>query len=283
MGGCTNCGVCSGAKTILPQSEKRRTHHDTSRGMISDNTCCDRFSENEQSYHRIRVHFSKLGKGRFLSHLELMAVFSRALRRAKVPMRFSEGFHPLPRIILGPALAVGIESRSEYMDLEIQGAVDCCDLTSRLNREVPEWLRVLVAKEIPLKFPSISDSIISSTYVFSLKELLKDHFLDSGDLDKRLHVFRSNDTNYLEIKRKSGSSRIDLNQWIDRVHLEDETALEVTIKMSGGKTVGPYEVLRAILELKPLEKEKVLVVKTGEEFRVGPFRDFSTVEPSMVN
>jgi radical SAM family uncharacterized protein/radical SAM-linked protein len=283
MGGCTNCGVCSGSKNVLPQPEKRRTHNDTSRGMISDKTCLDRSSGNEHSYHRIRVHFSKRGKGRFLSHLELMAVFSRALRRAKVPMRFSEGFHPLPRIVLGPALAVGIESRSEYMDLEIRGVVDCCDLKSRLNREVPEWLRVLAAQEIPLKFPSISDSIISITYLFSLKGLLKDHFLDSGDVNRRLRMFTSNDTNFLAIRRKSGSSRIDLNQWIEKVHLEDGTALGVTIKMSGGKTVGPYEVLRAILAVKSLEKEKVLVIKTGEEFRVGPFRDFSTVEPSMVN
>jgi radical SAM-linked protein len=280
IGGCTNCGVCSGENhsgNVLPQPEKRSAQNDTSRVMIADNTCCDRTSKNEHSQHRIRVQFSKLGKGRFLSHLELLAVFSRALRRAKVPMRFSEGFHPLPRIVLGPALAVGIESRSEYMDLEIQGAVDCCELTRLLTREVPEWLRVLKSKEIPLKFPSISDSIIGITYVFSLKGLLEDHFPGSEDLGKRLHAFTSNDTNYLDIKRKSGSSRIDLNQWIEKVHLDDETALEVIIKMSGGKTVGPYEVLRAILELKALEKEKVLVIKTGERFRLGPFKDSSMV------
>jgi len=250
--------------------------------MIADNTCCDRTSKNEHSQHRIRVQFSKLGKGRFLSHLELLAVFSRALRRAKVPMRFSEGFHPLPRIVLGPALAVGIESRSEYMDVEIQDTVDCCGLTRRLNRELPEWLRVLVAKEIPLKFPSISDSIISINYLFSLKGLLEDHFPGSGDLGKRLHAFTSNDTNYLEIKRKSGSSLIDLNQWVEQVHLDGETALAVSIKMSGGKTVGPYEVLRALLELKAVEKEKVLVIKTGEQFSVGPFSDFKAAESCVV-
>jgi hypothetical protein len=52
--------------------------------------------------------------------------------------------------------------------------------------------------------------------------------------------------------------------------------------MSGGKTVGPYEVLRAILELKALEKGNVLVIKTGERFRLGPFKDSSMAEPSMV-
>jgi radical SAM-linked protein len=279
IGGCANCGVCCGEKhpfNVLPQSERRCSENDTSTVMIPDNLCSDRSSGNKHDYHRVRMQFSKRGKGRFLSHLELLAVFSRALRRAKVPMRFSEGFHPLPRIVLGPALAVGIESRSEYMDLEIQGAVDCCELKNSLNREVPEWLRVLVAKEIPLKFPSISDSIINIKYVFSLKGLGEDQFLGSEDLGKRLHAFTSNDTNYLEIKRKSGSSRIDLNQWIEKVQLDDETALEVIIKMSGGKTVGPYEVLRALLELKSVEREKVFVIKTGEQFRIGPFSDAST-------
>ena len=284
-GGCTHCGVCSGEKhtvRVLPPPEKRSTENDKARVMIADNTCCNRSGKNQHSYHRVRVQFSKLGKGCFLSHLELLALFSRALRRAKVPMRFSEGFHPLPRIVLGPALAVGIESRSEYMDLEIRGAVDCCDLKRRLNREVPEWLRVLAAKEIPLKFPSISDSIIDINYLFSLKRLLEDHFPRSGDLGKRLQAFTGNDTNYLEIKRKSGSSLVDLNQWIEQVHLENETTLAVSIKMSGGKTVGPYEVLRALLELKALEKEKVGVIKTGEHFSVGPFIDLRTAEPRMV-
>ncbi len=285
IGGCTNCGVCSGEKhslKVLPHPEKRSTENDNSRVMIADNTCCDRTGKNQHSYHRVRVQFSKLGKGCFLSHLELLALFSRALRRAKVPMRFSEGFHPLPRIVLGPALAVGIESRSEYMDLEIQGTVDCCELKRHLNRELPEWLRVLLAKEIPLKFPSISDSIISISYLFSLKGLLEDHFPRSGDLGKRVQAFTGNDTNYLEIKRKSGSYLIDLNQWIGQVNLDDETALAVSIKMRGGKTVGPYEVLRALLELKTVEKEKVGVIKTGEQFSVGPFIDSIPAESCMV-
>ena len=116
-------------------------------------------------YHRIRVKFAKLGKGRFLSHLELLTVFLRALRRAGIPMRFSEGFHPLPRIVFGPALSVGLESRAEYVDLEIYGAIDCDELSKVLNWELPEWIRVLESKEIPLKFPSISDSIIGIRYM----------------------------------------------------------------------------------------------------------------------
>ena len=103
------------------------------------------------------------------------------------------------------------------------------------------------------------------------------------DLGKRLQAFIRNNTNYLEIKRKSGSSRIDLNQWLEKVQLCDETTFEVTIKMSGGKTVGPYEVLRALLKLKAVEKEKVLVIKTGEQFRIGPFSDSSTTEPCIVS
>jgi len=219
------------------------------------------------------MQYSKLGKGRFLSHLEVLSVFSRALRRAQVSLRFSEGFHPLPRIVLGPALAVGIESRSEYVDVEVRGALDCTGLIGRVNRELPEWLRVRVAKEIPLKFPSISDSMVSIDYRFSVAALVEDHFSSAADLADRLDAFSRNATNYLEIKRKSGNSLIDLNQWLEQVTLKGEAEVAVRVKMSGGKTVGPYEVLRALLHIKALPKEKVLVTKTGERFRVGPFTD----------
>jgi radical SAM family uncharacterized protein/radical SAM-linked protein len=285
IGGCTNCGICCGKKrplNIHTQSEKRLSENDAKEMILRNNADCQTTSTRDSGYHRVRMQFSKLGKGRFLSHLELLALFSRALRRAKVPMRFSEGFHPLPRIVLGPALAVGIESRSEYMDLEIQGAVDCCELKRRLNREVPEWLSVLVSKEIPLKFPSISDSIVNIKYLFCLHGFRQDYFLGSEDVGKRPRAFTTNDTNYLEIKRKSGSSRIDLNQWVEMVQLHDESAVEVIVKMSGGRTVGPYEVLRALLKLKAVEKEKVFVIKTGEQFRIGPFSNSSTTELCML-
>lgn len=282
VGICTGCGICCGEKRPLDintRSAGGLARPDQKKMTFLPGGDSRTTDINRAGYQRVRMQFSKSGKGRFLSHLELMTLFSRALRRAEVPLRFSEGFHPLPRIILGPALAVGIESRSEYVDVEIAGSIDCCELKRRLNREMPEWLNVLVVKEIPLKFPPISDSITTISYLFLLKEQGRNSFPGAEDVGKRLEAFSANPANYLHIKRKSGTCLIDLNEWVEKIELHDGNTFEVTVKMSGGKTVGPYEVVRALLNLESVEKEKVLVIKTGQSFRTGPFSSSSTVAP----
>ncbi len=164
---CQQCGVCPGKQPPIRRdtaADKRCDTPDEQSRVSIPHGANDRLDKHPAGYHRIRVKFSKMGKGRFLSHLELLNVFTRALRRAGIPMRYSEGFHPLPRIVFGPALSVGLESRAEYVDLEIYGTIDGDEFAKVLNWELPEWIRVLESKEIPLKFPSISDSITGIRY-----------------------------------------------------------------------------------------------------------------------
>src|SRR5262249_38880294 len=66
---------------------------------------------------RYRARYHKTGRMRFLSHLELSRTVMRGLRRAGIPLAHTEGFHPMPRLAFASALAVGIESTGEYLDL----------------------------------------------------------------------------------------------------------------------------------------------------------------------
>jgi hypothetical protein len=68
---------------------------------------------------RYRVVFEKRGRARFLSHLEMLNVIQRALRRSALPLNYSEGFHPHPKISAGPSLAVGMEGFGEFFDVEL--------------------------------------------------------------------------------------------------------------------------------------------------------------------
>jgi radical SAM superfamily enzyme YgiQ (UPF0313 family) len=68
---------------------------------------------------RYRVMFEKRGRARFLSHLEMLNVIQRALRRSGLPLSFSEGFHPHPKLSAGPSLAVGMEGFGEFFDVEL--------------------------------------------------------------------------------------------------------------------------------------------------------------------
>jgi radical SAM-linked protein len=131
---------------------------------------------------RIRMKFTKSGRIRFLSHLDFMTLFQRAAVRAQVPIAFSQGFNPHPKIAFGPALPVGMESVTEYLDLEVDPFADLLQITKGLNNTLPEGVRILESKVVPKKATSLSGGIgrytyevaIASQYQVGIEERVKD-------------------------------------------------------------------------------------------------------------
>ena len=119
---------------------------------------------------RIRMKYTKTGRVRFLSHLDFMTLVHRAAVRANVPLAFTQGFNPHPKIAFGPALSVGMESETEYFDLETDSIVDLLNTTKALNHELPEGVRVLESRVVPKKAPSLSGSISRYTYAVDLPQ-----------------------------------------------------------------------------------------------------------------
>ena len=119
---------------------------------------------------RIRLRFSKTGAMSYLSHLELITVFTRAVSRAGVPILFSQGFHPHPRFSFATATSVGVESTAEYMDMFVADSTKAEDVQERLNRVFPEGLRVMEAKLMELKSPSLSTLIDKTRYRITLDD-----------------------------------------------------------------------------------------------------------------
>jgi radical SAM family uncharacterized protein/radical SAM-linked protein len=87
---------------------------------------------------RYRVQWTKLGDFAFLSHLEMLSLFTRAFRQADLPLAMSQGYHPRPKLSFGPALAMAVESLFEVMDVTLTAPVDPEDIRSRLNEGLPE-------------------------------------------------------------------------------------------------------------------------------------------------
>jgi radical SAM-linked protein len=134
---------------------------------------------------RIRVKFSKTGRIRFLSHLDFMVLFHRAASRADVPVAYSRGFNPHPRIAFGPSLPVGMESIAEFLDLETDPFADPAAIMNALNETLPEGVRVLEARVVPKNAPSLSGGISRYVYRISLEDRYRDR------LDERLENFLS--------------------------------------------------------------------------------------------
>ncbi|MCH7922475.1 MAG: TIGR03960 family B12-binding radical SAM protein [Nitrospinae bacterium] len=116
------------------------------------------------SVQRLRVRFAKEGLLRYLSHLELARAIKRAVRRAELPVAYSQGFNPKPKISFGPALPVGVASQWEVFDLELIKLVKPSHVLERLRAVLPEGLRVIEVAGVPLKAPRPDESVASQTF-----------------------------------------------------------------------------------------------------------------------
>jgi radical SAM-linked protein len=121
-----------------------------------------------QAVQKIRFEFQKVGELKFLSHLELMRAFARAMRRAGIPLAFTQGFNPQPRLSLAQALAVGIEGLRELGEVELSRRMDPEEMLVVWNRQLPPELKILRAWEAPLNGPSLSAGVRSAVYQIQL-------------------------------------------------------------------------------------------------------------------
>ncbi len=107
----------------------------------------------------VRLRYTKLGKVRWISHRDVARALERAFRIAQLPLAFSEGFSPRPRVSFGLALSTGHESESEYLDLVFSEAVDLDALASRLNSGLPEGIDVVGAVALADRAPALQEAV----------------------------------------------------------------------------------------------------------------------------
>jgi radical SAM-linked protein len=117
---------------------------------------------------RVRVTFSKQGALRYTGHLDLHKLLERSIRRAKLPLAYSQGYHPQPKLNLAAALPLGFSSRAEVMDIWLNEDVD--DVVSVLQANVPSGLTVLQAAQVDEREPSLQTQVIAAEYQVEITE-----------------------------------------------------------------------------------------------------------------
>jgi radical SAM-linked protein len=100
---------------------------------------------------KIRFRFEKAGDLRLLSHLDLMRCCERMLRRARLPFKSTQGFHPTPRLVFALSLPLGVAGRNDVAELELTEPLDAEDVRARLNEQAPNGLRFIAARTIESK------------------------------------------------------------------------------------------------------------------------------------
>ena len=114
---------------------------------------------------RIRIRFTKLGKVRWTSHRDVARMWERAIRRASLPVAYTGGFTPRPKVSFGLALPTGHESMAEYLDVELETAeLDVASLPALLSPTLPVGIDVTAAAVIDARTGSLQEAVTSSTW-----------------------------------------------------------------------------------------------------------------------
>lgn len=119
----------------------------------------------------LRIKYSKLGKVRFTGHRDVARLWERALRKAEIPVSYSEGFSPRPRVSFGLALPTGAESIAEYLDLLAPRDLDPGEVLASVQAALPAGFGVLGVMEIDKASPSLQEDVVACTWEFGLREV----------------------------------------------------------------------------------------------------------------
>jgi len=92
--------------------------------------------------YKVRVVFTKVGLSKYMSHLDLLRLFGRALRRADLPFEVSEGFSKHAKIVITRALKLGVESESEEVTFRLRQEIGCAEFAQKLQDELPEGIQI---------------------------------------------------------------------------------------------------------------------------------------------
>lgn len=192
---------------------------------------------------RVRVRFQKLGKIRFTSHRDVARIWERAIRRASLPVAYSEGFSPRPKVAFGLALSTGHESMAEYLDVELTEAREVDLLPELLTPELPIGIEVTAAEELAPGSASLQESVTSSSWRIEVPGL------DPTVAEQLVATALAADTLIVTRTRKGKEVVDDLRPGILSVHVTGPTAggteLEAELAVHP-RSVRPAELLAAL-------------------------------------
>ena len=157
---CSACGVCGpdlGHNIVVPP--------------LPIPEFVGEFVPNQNRVQRLRVWFGKLGEMALVSHLDLARLFARAVRRSGIPIAFTGGYHPSPRIIPASALSLGVTSTGEVVDFELTEKMDVVVFQNKLASQLPVGIPIYKLEEVEVKSPSLSQILQKAEYILRVRRI----------------------------------------------------------------------------------------------------------------
>jgi len=165
---------------------------------------------------RLRIRFSRGQEVKFISHLDIMRLWQRALNRAGISLAYSEGFNPHPRISLAAPLAVGVTSEAELMDITLAKSVSPHFFTAAVSQQLPPGIEILQVYQVAPTMPSLQSQVRYAEYKVKLET-------ENGqkDIESALTSLLSVKNLPWQHQRDTGPRNYDLRALIDDLWLID--------------------------------------------------------------
>ena len=189
-----------------------------------------------------RIQFVKEGYARFLSHLDVVRNFHRACRRRQIPLMYSQGFNPHPKMSFGPPLSLGYTSSAEFVDLEIDSAYKR-NLQDDLNPALPEGLRIIRVQKVE----NPGDSLVSLINAFLYEVDLGDRNVDAENFDKALDALLKAESIEVSRKVKGKFKTVDIRPYIESISRRGKT-LQIKTRSIENRTVRVGEIIEQLFK-----------------------------------
>ena len=210
-----------------------------------------------QDLQRIRIKYAKQNSIRFVGHLDMLRAWERTMRRANIPIAFTQGFHPHARINLGAALPLGFTSDWELVEVWLEERFSLDGLEQMLQAALPPGIAILAIDAVDLSTPKLQKRIVSAEY-----EVIIDSSTIKNDLGARVDILLAQES----LARTRRGKTYDLRPLIENLTLEENNVgitLRMRLTVGEGTTGRPDEVILAlgVDPLKALIHRRKLIFK----------------------
>ncbi|WP_374713022.1 TIGR03936 family radical SAM-associated protein, partial [Symbiobacterium terraclitae] len=194
---------------------------------------------------QLRIRLAKVGLARFLSHLDLQRTVERGLRRAGLPLAFTQGFNPHPRISYASALATGTSSEGEFLDVDLTEPVDPAEFLARANQHLPQGVRVLEARPAPGEGDSLMAQINAAAYRLTVEGA------DQAALEAAVAAFLAAREVVVAREGRTGTRPVDIRPQVYELAVTGPGELRALVQTGSQGNLKPEEVLAGLAQLAP--------------------------------
>ncbi len=211
---------------------------------------------------RLRITFAKGEEVKYISHLDLMRLWERALRRANIPLLYSKGYNPRPKISIAAPLAVGFTGRRELMDLILERPISPLDFATSVRKQLPSGITLSEVEEVYAALPSLQSQVRSAQY-----HVIVEAREPAEEIQDQLSALLSS----ARLPRERRGKKYDLRPLIQKLWLEEkgeeEYVLGMRLRTGEHGTGRPDEVLAelGLAELvKAIERTQIYFTPPAE-------------------